>query len=107
VDICIEDAKQEAISCTLATLEPPYDPISNAEKLAEYYICLGQLRADLLECDRQAKRDTNCPDQNTLPDCSDQNTPPDSEIARHSVERFIESISTTPLKPGDEDERIA
>lgn len=111
VDICIEDARQAAIECTLATLMPPYDPWSNVEKMAEYYLCLDQLKADLLECDRRAKRDTNCPDQNTPPDCSDLNTPSDTSrgglIARRSVERFIESISTTPLKPGDEDERMA
>jgi outer membrane protein OmpA-like peptidoglycan-associated protein len=111
VAMCIEDARQAAINCTLATLEPPYDPISNVQKMAQYYLCLDQLRADLLECDRRAKRDTNCPDQNTPPDCSGQNSAPGSGggelIAQSSVERFIESISTTPLKPGDEAERIA
>ncbi len=108
--MCIEDARQAAIDCTLATLEPPYDPLSNIEKLAEYYQCLDQLRADLLECDRRAKADTNCPDQNTPPDCGAQNRPPGSEeplVAEASVDDFMESIRTTPLRPGDEDGRIA
>ncbi len=105
VDVCIEDAKQAAIDCTLATLAPPYDPFSNVEKMARYYLCLDQLREDLLACDRRAKADTHCPDRDTPPDCSSQ----DSEgvrVAQNSAERFFESIRTTPLKPGDEGERI-
>src|SRR4051812_39978459 len=102
---CIEETKQAAINCTLATLAPPYDPISNLEKMAEYYRCLDQMREDLLACDRRAKADTHCPDQNTPPDCSGQEQGP--RLAQNSAERFLDSIRTTPLKPGDEGERIA
>jgi outer membrane protein OmpA-like peptidoglycan-associated protein len=102
VDQCIENARQAAIDCTLATLAPPYDPLSNIEKLAEYYDCLEQLRQDLLECDRRAKRDTNCPDVNTPPDCAGGG----ARLAQNTAERFIESVRTTPLRPGDEDKQV-
>jgi hypothetical protein len=69
VDGCVEDAKQAAIDCTLATLVPPYDPWSNAEKLAEYYACLDRLKKDLLDCDKRVKEETGCPDSGTPPDC--------------------------------------
>jgi hypothetical protein len=109
VDICIENAKRQAIRCTAEAL-PSYNPWSNVRKMVRYYQCLGQLREDLLECDRRAKRDTNCPDVNTPPDCRHLIAQPagKTEVRRtgHSVERFLDSLST-PLKPGSEDERIA
>jgi outer membrane protein OmpA-like peptidoglycan-associated protein len=107
VDQCIEDARLAAIACTLATLEPPYDPWSNVRKMAEYYDCLEQLRQDLLECDRRAKRDTNCPDVNTPPDCVPTTQEDEGALyAQNTAERFIESVRATPLRPGDEDRRV-
>jgi hypothetical protein len=108
VDICIENARQDAIECTLATLEPPYDPYSNVRKLAEYWLCLEQLRQDLLECDRRAKRDTNCPDVNTPPDCPPR--PGDSGgplYAQRAIEEFLDSLPGPPAPGEGENEGTA
>jgi hypothetical protein len=108
VDMCIEEAKQRAIECTL-DLIPFSGGWGGIGQGFDYLACLEELKRALLECDRQAKHDTNCPDVNTPPDCADQHTPPDGEgtlLAQRSVEDFIESLST-PLQPGNEDERIA
>jgi outer membrane protein OmpA-like peptidoglycan-associated protein len=58
VDQCIEEAKQDAIECTLLLAVPGIGgPIG---KGIEYYICIREMRDRLLECDRRAKEDTNC-----------------------------------------------
>ncbi len=59
VDACIEQARQEAIECTLAAV-----PGGVGEGIA-YYLCLAHVRARMLECDRQAKADTHCPEAQT------------------------------------------
>jgi outer membrane protein OmpA-like peptidoglycan-associated protein len=62
VDACIEQAKQDAIDCTLDVIWPPPLDWEGIEKSADYLDCLERLRARLLECDRKAKQDTHCED---------------------------------------------
>jgi hypothetical protein len=60
VDACIEQAKNDAIKCTVMALGDPLNPLSGAG----YLICLEHVRQRLLECDRSAKSDTHCEDGN-------------------------------------------
>lgn len=61
VDQCIEEAKQGAIECTLGVILPA-GGWGGVGQGIEYLICLERVRRALLECDRRAKADTNCPD---------------------------------------------
>ncbi|WP_343519427.1 DUF4157 domain-containing protein [Sphingomonas sp.] len=63
VDACIEEARQGAIACTLEAVIPPLGGWGGVGSGIRYYQCLDDVRERLLECDQEAKRDTNCPDQ--------------------------------------------
>jgi hypothetical protein len=62
VDLCIEQARQDAIDCTLAAI-PFTGGWRGVESSLEYLDCLERLRHRLLDCDRRAKQDTHCEDQ--------------------------------------------
>jgi outer membrane protein OmpA-like peptidoglycan-associated protein len=64
VDKCIEQAKKEAIECTLAALPMEEGPGGVAGGVY-YLICLEKMRERLLECDKKAKEDTHCKDDDT------------------------------------------
>ncbi len=104
VDICIENAKQDAIDCTwgLVPFSGGWGGIGSG---IEYLICLEQLKRDLLECDRRAKRDTNCPDVNTPPDC-DTDDPGGGLYAQNAAERFIAMIPDNPSGSDEDNESI-
>lgn len=60
VDLCIEQARQDAIECTLdAAWPPPVGPVGIKNSI-EFLICLDNLKERLARCDQAAKRDTNC-----------------------------------------------
>jgi hypothetical protein len=56
VDQCIEDAKEQAMDCTLSAVF--------VEGGVYYLVCLEAMKMHLLECDRKAKEDTHCTDDN-------------------------------------------
>ena len=60
VDACVDQAGEEAIDCTLRAL--PMGGWGGVGEGIEYLLCLRRMREQLLECDRQAKADTHCPD---------------------------------------------
>lgn len=110
IDLCIIDAMKAAIGCT-AILLPPYNPFTSLERLEEYQMCLKRLTRELFECDKKAKRDTNCPDINTTPDCPRKIEPPfepeEEFYAQCRIEYFLKSIIKNPLKSGKEDKATA
>lgn len=61
VDACVEEARQGAIDCTLGLL-PFSGGWGGVGGSIEYLRCLRAMRQRLIECDRQVKEDTHCPD---------------------------------------------
>ncbi|MDV3456182.1 DUF4157 domain-containing protein [Sphingomonas sp. HF-S4] len=72
VDACIEEARQGAIDCTLDLVTSPLTGWGGVGTGAGYYQCLDDMRARLLECDREAKRATHCPDTPPPPAPADE-----------------------------------
>ena len=84
VDACIEEARQGAIECTARVVLGGGGGWRGVLKGLDYWTCIDDMRTRLLECDREAKRDTHCmgvppPDPSQVKVAEGDSAPDDDE----------------------------